>query len=58
MDQALSIITVCYNDLENLMKFVEQSKGEVHIISSDNEAGKKLDGLTGVAAILRFKLEY
>ena len=28
------------------------------IISSENEAGKRLDGLGGIAAILRFKLNY
>ena len=40
------------------MRFVEQVKGEIHIISSDHEGGQKLDGLTGIAALLKYKLEY
>ena len=40
------------------MKIVDSTKGEILIISSENEAGKKLDGLGGIAAILRFKLNY
>ena len=47
-----------YNDLEILMRLVEQTKGEIHIISSDHEGGQKLDGLTGIAALLRYKLQY
>ena len=40
------------------MKTVDSTKGDIIIISSDHEAGKKLDGLGGIAAILRFKLNY
>ena len=47
-----------YNNVENIMKIVDRTKGEVEIISSEHEAGKKLDGLGGIAAILRFKLNY
>jgi len=47
-----------YNKIENMMKIVESTKGTVHIISSDNDAGKKLNGLGGIAAILRYKLNY
>jgi len=47
-----------YDELENLMKLVESMKGSIHIISSLNDAGKKLDGLGGIAAILRYKLNY
>ena len=47
-----------YKDLESMMKLVEQTKGEVHIISSDHEGGQKLDGLTGIAVMLRYKLQY
>ena len=45
-----------FNQLDSLMKSVDQQKGSIHLISSDHEAGKKLDGLTGIAAILRFKI--
>jgi len=47
-----------YQEIEELMKVTEQIKGEVFIISSDNEAGKKLDGLGGIGAILRYKVNY
>ena len=47
-----------YNHVENIMRTVDKTKGEVQIISSEHEAGKKLDGLGGIAAILRFKLNY
>ena len=47
-----------YNNVEHIMKTADKAKGEVEIISSEHEAGKKLDGLGGIAAILRFKLNY
>lgn len=47
-----------YEKLDYLMKTVDQTKGSVHIISSEHEAGQKLKGLGGLAAILRFKLEW
>ncbi|MBI2542151.1 mRNA surveillance protein pelota [Candidatus Woesearchaeota archaeon] len=47
-----------YNRVENIMKAVDKTKGEVEIISSEHEGGKKLDGLGGIAAILRFKMKY
>lgn len=47
-----------YFQIENIMKAVDKTKGEIEIISSEHEAGKKLDGLGGIAAILRFKLNY
>ncbi len=46
-----------YEDLENLLEQVEQNKGEIHIIGVDHEAGKKLQGLGGISAILRFRIE-
>jgi protein pelota len=45
-----------YEEIEYAMKMTDKIKGQVHIISSDHDAGKKLDGLGGVAAILRYKL--
>ncbi len=47
-----------YREIENIMKIVDQTKGEVNIISSEHEGGKKLDGLGGIGAILRFKMNY
>ncbi|MFW6449443.1 MAG: mRNA surveillance protein pelota [Nanoarchaeota archaeon] len=43
-----------YAELDNLMKTASSSKARVHVISSEHEAGQKLDGLGGIGAILRF----
>jgi len=47
-----------FEEIDGLMKFVDQSKGKIHIISSEHEGGKKLDGLGGIAGLLRYKLTY
>jgi protein pelota len=46
-----------YEKLDELLKTVESMKGEVHIINSEHEGGKKLNGLGGIGAILRYKLD-
>ncbi len=45
-----------YDKLDNIMKTVDQMKGEIHIIFSEHDGGKKLDGLGGVGAILRYRI--
>jgi len=45
-----------YDKLNELFDSTEKTKGEIHIISSKYEAGDKLDGLGGIAAVLRFKI--
>ncbi len=47
-----------YHEVENIMRTVDKTKGEIEIISSEHEGGKKLDGLGGIGAILRFKMSY
>ncbi len=47
-----------YEKLDLLMKQVDNLKGEIFIISDEHEGGKKLKGLGGVAALLRYKLEW
>ena len=47
-----------YLELESLMKKVDSMQGKIHILSSKLESGKKLNGLGGIAALLRFKMEY
>ncbi len=42
-------------EIDLLIDLAEKQKSDVHIIDSDNEAGNKLDGLGGIAAILRYK---
>jgi protein pelota len=41
--------------VENIMQIAEQSSGKVHLIGT-HDGGKKLEGLGGVAAILRYKI--
>jgi protein pelota len=45
-----------YSQLDYIMRLVEQTKGEINIISSEHEAGRKLDGLGGLGAILRYRI--
>lgn len=45
-----------YARLDNIMKLAEQMKGEIHIISGEYDSGKKLDGLGGIGAILRYRI--
>ncbi|MBW2988641.1 mRNA surveillance protein pelota [Candidatus Woesearchaeota archaeon] len=45
-----------YEPLHALLNLVQNSGGRIEIIESENPAGRKLDGLGGIAALLRFKL--
>jgi len=47
-----------YEKIDSIMKITEAAKGAINIISSEHEGGKKLNGLGGIAAILRYKLNY
>ncbi len=42
-------------DLDRLLKAVENSRGKVMVVSEHHEAGKKLEALGGMAALLRFR---
>jgi mRNA surveillance protein pelota len=44
-----------YSDIENMMINIEDCDGKVIIVDSKNDAGKKLDGISGIGAILRYK---
>jgi len=41
-------------ELEALLNAVEEVKGKIFFISDGHEGGKKLDGLGGIAAFLRY----
>lgn len=45
-----------YEEVDMLLKNVDAAKGEIYIVSSEHDGGKKLDGLGGVGAILRYKI--
>jgi len=47
-----------FGRLDHIMRGVDKQKGEVVIVSGEHVGGKKLDGLGGVAALLRYKLSY
>jgi protein pelota len=42
--------------IENIMRNVETKGGQVTVISTEHEAGVKLQGLGGIAALLRFQI--
>ena len=44
-------------EVENLLKTVERARGEFMIVSSLHEAGRRLESLGGVAALLRYRIE-
>lgn len=44
-------------EVEDLLKTVERARGEFMIISSLHEAGRRLESLGGVAALLRYRME-
>jgi len=45
-----------FGEINQLMLNVEAISGHVVIINSNNDSGKHLDGLSGIAALLRYKL--
>ncbi|MGM5487669.1 MAG: mRNA surveillance protein pelota [Nanobdellota archaeon] len=48
--------TGSYERLESVFRTTDKQKGEILIISHEHEGGKKLDGLGGIAALLRFPI--
>ena len=45
-----------FAELDKIMKTVDRARGKVWIISTEHEGGKRLEGLGGIGAILRYKL--
>lgn len=45
-----------YDILDKLMETVNNSRGEVIVVSTEHEGGEKLDSLGGIAALLRYPL--
>lgn len=46
-----------FGKVDSVLKIVDRAKGKIIIISSEHQGGKKLDGLGGIAALLRYQLE-
>ena len=47
-----------FQRVDSIMRSVDKQKGTVVIISSEHSGGKKIDGIGGIAALLRYKLSY
>jgi protein pelota len=47
-----------HGEIENIMKLADANQSTVRIIHSNHEGGQKLDGIGGIAAILRYKIDY
>lgn len=47
-----------YQELDSILKYIDTLQGEVHILSSEQEAGRRVDGLGGMAALLRYKMNW
>ncbi len=44
-----------YEKIDSLLELVEKGTGSIRILSSEFSGGKRVDGLGGIAAILRYK---
>ncbi len=47
-----------FHVIDMIMKSTDNAGGNVHIISTNHEAGKRLDGLGGIAALLRYRMSW
>lgn len=47
-----------FAEIDSIMRAVDNSKGEIVIVSSSHEGGKELEGLGGIGALLRYKVKY
>ncbi len=45
-----------FDKLNQTMKIIDKTKGSIFIITAKNDAGKRLEGLGGIGAVLRFKI--
>ncbi len=45
-----------YQELDSILKHIDTLQGKIHILSSEQEAGKRIEGLGGIAALLRYKI--
>jgi len=52
----LLILDKLVNETEKLLDLVENTGGQIILISSEHEGGKQLESLGGIAATLRFKI--
>lgn len=46
-----------YDRIEHVLQTIEATKGTIMLVSSSHDGGKRLDGIGGIAALLRYKVE-
>jgi protein pelota len=46
-----------YQQLDSIMRTTDQANGNITIVSSEHEGGEQLNGLGGIAALLRFSIQ-
>ncbi|MBW2972328.1 mRNA surveillance protein pelota [Candidatus Woesearchaeota archaeon] len=47
-----------FNRVNDIMKSADRGGADIRIVSSEHDGGKKLDGLGGIGAILRYKMGF
>ncbi|MBU2562025.1 MAG: mRNA surveillance protein pelota [Nanoarchaeota archaeon] len=47
-----------FSRINDIMKAADRTGSDIRIISSEHDGGKRLDGLGGIAAILRYKMNF
>ncbi len=47
-----------FKETNDILKLASKNQAKIHILSIQNNAGKRLEGLSGIAALLRYKLEW
>ncbi len=47
-----------FDRFNDIMKAADRSGADIHIISSEHDGGRKLDGLGGIGALLRYKMGF
>ncbi|MDP2749616.1 MAG: mRNA surveillance protein pelota [Nanoarchaeota archaeon] len=47
-----------YAPIEKMMRNIDAMNGDIVIVSGENDGGRKLNGLGGIAALLRYKMSY
>ena len=57
MDEVKNWIKTFNDEIKELIDHVENGSGIVNLISSSSPAGKKLNGLKGIIAKLRYKFQ-
>ncbi len=53
-----NFLTEKREETEQLLEMAEQARAKIHFVNEKNEAGKKIAGIGGIAALLRYKMKW